>query len=132
MSLPIIAVKPIIQVDRCFTDKFVPKKVVVVVGRNDNASCAWEPDIELETFVERWVWLVQLVVVSFVEFLIITLNNQVWVWFWSDVLLGEIKAFEHVEVDCCWHLIKFSFHERVMLPHFEEFFANMVVDFQSF
>jgi hypothetical protein len=105
-SLPVNTEIPIIQVDCCFTDKIVSKKIIVVVSGNNDARRTRKLDIEIENLVELGIWLVQLVLISFIVDHCATLDSQVWIRLTAYVVRSEIKSLKHVQIHCCWHSLQ--------------------------
>jgi len=82
-SFPLSTVISCIEIYRCLSNKVISKEIIIIIRVNLQIWCSWQLNLEFIAFVEFRMWLVQLIIFSFTDFLLTTFNKEVWIWFWQ-------------------------------------------------
>jgi len=98
-STPLLQKEAIFQIQYRLANQIIREKIVIIPGLEYEWRTAGEHGGEIVAFVEGGVGLVELVIVSFVEFCFADGEFEVGVGFAADVSAGELAAVEEVDSD---------------------------------
>lgn len=90
-----------------------------------NRRCTWEFSIEIVTLVEFGIWLIELIIITFVVDFLATSDLEIGIRERADISLSEIETFNNIDTNYSTSLGQHQAREFIFVTYFDHVLSQV-------